>query len=179
MNRNDVLEPVLPEYRPNLFISQAKGLIGFSELTTLVRGSKIIYPCCLLSLQPVYIHVMVGQNLKKYINLLLHRSLDYYKCASNFRVTRSVKIEEHQCDSYPRLLLWYDHRLSHLTTRSVIIYEYNRTRVHRGYPNHLPLSNHHTCKPDDYSGPNKHVLHTWYYAICHLSSCRQSKLSSD
>ncbi|CAH8465644.1 unnamed protein product [Dicrocoelium dendriticum] len=42
MNKNGNLEPVIPAYRPNLFISQAKGLIGFSELTTMDSG---IYVC--------------------------------------------------------------------------------------------------------------------------------------
>ncbi|CAL8100852.1 unnamed protein product [Calicophoron daubneyi] len=42
MNKNNQLEPVIPKYRPNLFISQAKGLVGFSEVTTLDTG---IYVC--------------------------------------------------------------------------------------------------------------------------------------
>lgn len=42
MNKNGELEPVLPEYRRNLFISQAKGLIGFSEVTVVVSNKFVI-----------------------------------------------------------------------------------------------------------------------------------------
>ncbi|KER21681.1 hypothetical protein T265_10050 [Opisthorchis viverrini] len=42
MSKDGQLEPVITAYRPNLFISQAKGLIGFSEVTALDTG---IYVC--------------------------------------------------------------------------------------------------------------------------------------
>ncbi|THD29133.1 Contactin/TAG-1 cell adhesion molecule [Fasciola hepatica] len=47
MNKGDTLEPVIPDYRPNLFISQAKGLVGFSELTTLDTGTYV----CMITMQ--------------------------------------------------------------------------------------------------------------------------------
>ncbi|CAH8651358.1 unnamed protein product [Schistosoma guineensis] len=47
MNKNGELEPVLPEYRRNLFISQAKGLIGFSEVTVVDSGVYV----CMITMQ--------------------------------------------------------------------------------------------------------------------------------
>ncbi|KAA0200129.1 Contactin/TAG-1 cell adhesion molecule [Fasciolopsis buskii] len=47
MNKGGTLEPVIPDYRPNLFISQAKGLVGFSELTTLDTGTYV----CMITMQ--------------------------------------------------------------------------------------------------------------------------------
>ncbi|KAK4474576.1 hypothetical protein MN116_001717 [Schistosoma mekongi] len=47
MNKNGELEPVLPEYRRNVFISQAKGLIGFSEVTVVDSGVYV----CMITMQ--------------------------------------------------------------------------------------------------------------------------------
>ncbi|KAF8566482.1 hypothetical protein P879_05880 [Paragonimus westermani] len=47
MHKDDQFEPVIPAYRPNLFISQAKGLIGFSELTPLDTGVYV----CMITMQ--------------------------------------------------------------------------------------------------------------------------------